>query len=200
MAGVFKGAADGLDDGVVGVRGGVDEVGVLAACFADYARVPAVGARGDVIGYCGIKGAEDGGAACIVQGGEVWVGEHAAGYFFGVSWEELDHGGGEPGFEEDTVDDGVGGDSAGGRFPNHDVAHQGRGAGEVAAYSGEVEGGDGVHEAFQRTVLDTIPDAGRVVDGLLGVEVLCVLHVEAEEVTQLRCGVDFRLPGVFALA
>ena len=110
MALVFEGAADGVDGCVVGVGAGVDEVVVFAAGFTDDARVASIGAFGDVGGDFAVEAAEDGGAAGVVEAGEVAVGEHDGGYFDGVAGDELDDAGGKAGFEEDAVDEVVGGD------------------------------------------------------------------------------------------
>ena len=37
-------------------------------------------------------------------------------------------------------------------------------------------------------------------NGLLRIQLLCILDIEAEEIHQLRSGVNFRLPCVLALA
>ena len=110
LALVFEGAANGVDDGVVRVRARVDEVEVLAAGFAHDARVASVRAVGDVVGDGAVEAAEDGGAAGVVQTGEVAVGERDRSDLLSISGDELDDVGGETGFEEDLVDDGVGGD------------------------------------------------------------------------------------------
>lgn len=104
----------------------------------------------------------------------------------------------EAGFAHDAVDEPVGGDGGGGGLPDDDVAHEGGCGGEVAADGGEVEGGDGVDEAFEGTVFETasgrgsvfrlrgrevevivLPDILRVEHGLLTVELLGVFHVES---------------------
>lgn len=95
------------------------------------------------------------------------MGEDDGGYFYGVAGDELDDVGGEAGFKEDTVDEVVGSDGRRGGFPDDDVAHEGGRAREVAAYGGEVEGGNGVDEAFERSIFDTVPDSRGIMDGLL---------------------------------
>ena len=107
---VFEGAADGVDDGVVRVRARVDEVEVLAAGLAHDARVASVRAVGDFVGDGAVEAAEDGGAAGVVQTGEVAMGERDGSDLLSISGDELDDVGGETGFEENLVDDGVGGD------------------------------------------------------------------------------------------
>ncbi len=154
LALVLEGAADGVDDGVFDVGAAVDEVEVLAAGFADDARVALVGGVLDAGGDLGEERAEDGGAAGVVQGGELGVGEDDVGDLFGVAGDELDDVGGETGFDEDGVEDVVGGDGGGGRFPDDHVAHQGGRTWKVAGNGGEVEGCHCVDEAFQRAVFD----------------------------------------------
>ena len=197
---VFEGAADGVDGCVVGIGARVDEVVILAPRFAHDAWVSSIFAVCDVGSYFAVQAAENGRAARVVQAGEVAVAEDGGCDFDGVAGDELDHVGGETGFEEDAVDDVVGGDGRGGGLPDDDVTHQGRGAGQVAADGCKVEGRDGVHEAFEGTVFDTVPNARRVVDGLLGVQILGILHVEAEEITQFCGGVDFGLPCILPLS
>ena len=77
-------------------------------------------------------------------------------------------------------------------LPEHDVPHQRRRAGEVAADRREVERRDREHEALERAVLHAVPDARRR-DRLLGVDPRHVLDVEAEEVDQLAGRVDLGL-------
>ena len=105
LAGVLEGTADGVDDCVLDIGGFVDEVEVLAAGFADDAGVATVGGVGDALADFAVEGAEDGGAAGVVQGGELGVGENDAGDGLGVARDELDDVRGEPGFEEDGVED-----------------------------------------------------------------------------------------------
>ena len=45
-----------------------------------------------------------------MEAGEVAVGEHDGGYFDGIAGDKLDDAGGQAGFEEDAVDEVVGGD------------------------------------------------------------------------------------------
>ena len=109
MALVFEGAANGVDGCVVGLCAGMDEVVVFPACFTNDARVASVCAFGHVDGNLAVQAAEDGCAAGIVKAGEVAVREHDGGYFYGVAGDELDYVGGKAGFEEDAVDEVVGG-------------------------------------------------------------------------------------------
>ena len=107
---VFEGAADGVDNGIMRVSARMDEMEVLAAGFAYDARVASVRAIGDVFGDGAVEAAKDGGAAGVVQTGEVAVGERDGSDLLGISGDELDDIGGEAGFEKDLVDDGVGSD------------------------------------------------------------------------------------------
>ncbi len=110
MALVFEGAANGVDSCVVRVRAGVDEVVVFPACFTDDAGIASICAFGHVGGNLAVQAAEDGCAAGVVKAGEVAVGEHDGGYFYGIAGNELDDVGREAGFEEDAMDEVVGGD------------------------------------------------------------------------------------------
>ena len=166
LALVFKGAADGVDDGVVDICALVDEVEVFAAGFADDAWVAFVLSFCDAGSDFAVQAAEDDGAAGIVEGSKIAMGEDDVGDLDGVAWEELNDIGGKAGFHEDLVDEVVGGDGGGGGFPNDDVAHQGGSGREVASDGGEVEGGDGVDETFQWSVFNSVPDTGRVMDWL----------------------------------
>lgn len=49
-------------------------------------------------------------------------------------------------------------------------------------------------------ILNLLPDTRRIVHGLLRVQIFSILDTKAEEVNQLRCGVDLCLPGILALA
>lgn len=200
LALVLERAADGLDGGIVHVGAGVDQMEVLAARLAYNARVAAVAALGGALTDGAVQLAEDGGAARVVQGGELLVGQHGLGDLLGRAGDELDHVLGQAGLDQDLVQQPVGGNGRVGRLPDNDVAEQGGGARQVSGNGGEVEGRDGVDEALERTVLDAVPDARGVVGRLLGVELLGEGDVEAEEIAQLGGRVDLGLPGVLALA
>ena len=104
LALVLESAADGLEDGVLEVSALVDEVEVFAAGFADDAGVGFVGARGYALGDLAVEGAEDGGAAGVVEAGKLGVGEDDVGDGLGVAGDELDDIRRKAGFEEDAVD------------------------------------------------------------------------------------------------
>ncbi len=87
-----------------------------------------------------------------------------------------------------------------GRLPHHDVAHQRRRGGQVAADGGEVERGDRVDEALERTVVRAVPDALAVGHRLLAVDLAGEVHVEPQEVDQLAGGVDLGLDRRLGLA
>lgn len=89
-----------------------------------------------------------------MQTGKVPVLQRHGGDFLRVPWHELDHAGREAGLRQDGEGQVVGGHGEGGGFPEHDVAHEDGRAGEVGADGGEVEGGDGVYEAFEGAVFD----------------------------------------------
>ena len=78
---------------------------VFAAGFADDPRVAFVLSFCDAGGDFAVQAAEDGGAAGVVKGGEVAVGEDDVGDLDGITGEELNDVGGETGFHEDLVDE-----------------------------------------------------------------------------------------------
>ena len=85
------------------------------------------------------------------------------------------------------------------RFPHDRVAHQRRRGRQVTADGREVEWRDRVDEPLERTVIHPVPHPGRGVR-LLPVDLLGVVHVEAEEIDQLAGAVDLRLIRRLALA
>lgn len=200
LALVLERAADGVEDGVFNVGRRMDQVEVLAARLADDARVGFVSALGDAGADLPVQLAEDGRAAGVVERGEVFVGEDLARDELGVAGHELDDVLRQAGLDQDVVEKPVGGDGVVAGLPDDDVAQECGEAGEVSGDGGEVEGADGVDKALERAVLDAVPHAGRIVGGLLGVELLGELDVEAEKVAQLGGGVNLGLPGVLALA
>src|SRR5207302_7541824 len=78
--------------------------------------------------------------------------------------------------------------------PHDGVPHDGRGRRQVAADRREVEWRYRVDEPLEGTVIEVVPGT-RGGNGLLPVDALCEVHVEAEEVDQLACRVDLRLMG-----
>lgn len=155
LALVFEGAADGLDGGVGDVGAGVDEMEVLAAGLADDARVALILALGDAIGDLAVQRAEDGGTAGVVQSRELAVRQHGLGDFHGITRHPLDDVRGETSLNEDLVYQPVGCNGCGGRFPDHNVTHQGGGGGKVSSDRCEVKRRDSVNETFERTVFHT---------------------------------------------
>ena len=85
------------------------------------------------------------------------------------------------------------------RLPHHHVAEQGGRGRQVARDRGEVERGDGQHEALERAVLHPVPDAGRRFR-LLAEDLPGVVDVVTPEVDQLAGRVDLRLVGRLGLA
>lgn len=200
LALVLEGAADGVDDGVLDLCAWVEEVEVLASGLAHDTGVALVSALGHTVCDLAVQAAEDSSRAGEVERCELAVCEHDLCDLYCITGHELDDIWWKTCFQEDLVEEVVGGDGGVRRLPDDNVAHERRRAREVGGNGCEVEGGDGVDEALERPVLDTVPDARRVVDGLVGICVLCVLDVEAEEVAQLGRGVDFCLVGVLSLA
>lgn len=200
LALVLKGAADGLDGGVVEVGRLVDQVEVLATGLTNNAGVGLVAALSNTLANGSVQLAEDLSATGVVEGSEVFVGEDGLGDLDGVTGDELDDVLGQTGLEEDLVDEIGRSDTVVTGLPQDDVAQQSRGTSQVTTNGGEVEGADGVDETLESAVLGTVPDTGGVVDGLAGVQGLGVVDTKAEEVCKLGGGVNLGLPGVLALA
>lgn len=151
LALVLESAADGVVDGVLDVGGRVDEVEVLSAGLADDTGELAVSLFANALADSGVQRAEDVGRPDKVEAGEFAVVKDNVGHFLGVTRDELNDVGGQTSLQEDVVEDLAGVDVAGRRLPDDNVAHQ-RGAGDkVTANGSEVEGGDGIDEALQRT-------------------------------------------------
>ena len=148
LALIFEGAADGVDGGVVDVGALMHEVEILASCFAHDARVRFIGSLRNVGPNLAVQALENGGTARVMQARELRVRQRYVCDGFGVAWYELNDVWWEPGLEEDLVDEVVGCDGARGGFPDHDVTHESWGTRQITADGGEVEGADGVHEAF----------------------------------------------------
>lgn len=193
----FKGGTDGLVDDDVGVGGGMNEMEVLTTGLTDDTGVATVGV--DALANLPPELTEDVGGAGEVKGGKVTVGEDLTGNLLGITGNELDDAGGKTGFLEDLVDEVVGVGGGGRGLPDDDVTHEGGGGSEVTADGGEVEGGDGVNEALEGTEFGAVPDAIGVLEGLDLVDVLGVIAVEAEEISEFSGGVNLGLPGVLAL-
>ena len=112
--------------------------------------------------------------------------------------DEVDDAVGQARFLEELHEVVVRQDRGGGGLPDHGVAHDGGRRGEVGADGREVEGRHGEDEAFERPVVHAVPHVG-IRDGLLPVDVLHELRVEAEEVRRLAGAVDLRLIGALRL-
>lgn len=200
LALVFKGTADGVDDCVMDVCAVVDEVEILAAGFANNAWVAFVSSLCNACGNLTVETAEDGGAAGVVQTGELAVGQDSVGDFHSVTRDELNYVGGKTSFHEDLVHKVIGGDCRGRGLPNHDVAHQSRSCGEISGDGGKVERRDGIDETFQWAVFNTVPYSRRIVDRLLCIQILGVLNIEPQEVTEFRSSINLRLPSILSLS
>ncbi len=84
-------------------------------------------------------------------------------------------------------------------LPDHRVAHERGGGGQVAGDRGEVERGDRVDEALERAVVHPVPGA-RATGRLVLQDLASVRHVEAPEVGQLAGRVDLGLVAGLRLA
>ena len=82
------------------------------------------------------------------------MGEDDIGDFFGVAGHELDDVWGKTGFQEDGVENVVGGDRGGRRFPDDHVTHQRGRTWKVAGDGGEIEWGDCIDKALQGAIFN----------------------------------------------
>lgn len=197
---VLKGTSDGLDDGVVNLSRGVDQVEVLATSLTDDSGVGSESALSDTIADGTIQLTENSSATSVVQGSEFLVCEDSLGHLHRVTGNKLDDILGKTGLDQDLVHEPAGGNGVVTGLPDNNVTQQSRGTSQVSGNGREVEGGHGVHETLERAVLRSVPDSGSVVLGLLSVQLLGVGNAEAEEISQLSGGVDLGLPGILALA
>ena len=128
-----------------------------------------------------------------------WCSQQRAAHLDRVARQEVDHARRQARLLQQLVEVPVAERGGVRRLPHHRVAHErGRGR-QVAADRREVERRDGVDEALERPVVHPVPHARRGV-GLLPVDPLGVVDVEAEEVDQLAGAVDLGLVGGLALA
>jgi hypothetical protein len=196
----LKSTTDSLLDSVINLGGGVDQVEVLAASLANDTGVASVSALSDTLTDGAVELTENTGAASVVEGSKLLVLKDNLGDVDGVTRDELDNVLGETSLNQDLVDEPVGGNGEVTGLPDNDVTEKSRGARQVTGNGSEVEGADSVDETLKGTVLETVPDTGRVVLRLDAVELLSIVDVEAEEVSQLSGGIDLSLPSVLALA
>lgn len=127
---------------------------ILPSSLTDNSGIASKAALDDALCNLSIQVAEDGGGARVVEGGELLVCKDGLCDLFGVAGDELDDIRGKAGFEEDLLDEVVAVDGVGRGFPDDNVAHECWGRGEVAADCGEVEGRDGIDEAFEGAVFN----------------------------------------------
>ncbi len=190
-------AADQRGDQRLHVGRLVGEDEVLAAGLADDARVVLVAV--DVVADRLPHALEHLGGAGEVDAGQVGAGQHRVADRASRAGDHVDHAGRQPGLFQKLHDVVRGEQRRRGRFPQADVAHQRRGGRQVAGDAREVERRHREHEALQRPVLEVVPAAVGGA-GLLGVDLLHVVRVEAEEVDQLAGRVDLRLVRGLGLA
>lgn len=164
----LEGRADRVVHGTAHLRARVHQVEVLPARLAHDARVPrAVPALRHPRRDPPVQRAEHGRRPREVQARETLMLQRRARHLLRVPGHELDHPRGQPGFRQDGQRQVVGGHGEGGGLPQHHVAHQRGGPRQVGPDGGEVERGDGVHEALEGAVFDA---AGRVVLFVSGAE------------------------------
>lgn len=196
----LESTTDGLLDSVINLSGRVDQVEVLATSLTNDTRVTSVSALSDTLTDGAVELTENASAASVVEGSKLLVLKDNLGDVDGVTRDELDNVLGETSLNQDLVDEPVGGNGKVTGLPDNDVTEKSRGTWQVTGNGSEVEGADSVDETLKGTVLETVPDTRRVVLGLDAVELLSVVDVEAEEVSQLSSGIDLSLPSVLALA
>ncbi|KAI6770572.1 hypothetical protein HG530_005201 [Fusarium avenaceum] len=196
----LEGTTDSLLDSVVNLGRGIDQVEVLSTSLTNDAGVASVSALSNTLADGAVELTEDGGASSVVESSKLLVLEDDLGDVDGVTGDKLDNILGETSLNQDLVDEPVGSNGEITGLPDNDVTEKSRGTRQVTGDGSEVEGADSIDKTLKGTVLDTVPDTRRVVHGLGVVELLGVVNVEAEEVSQLGGGVDLGLPSVLALA
>lgn len=196
----LEGTTDSLLDSVVNLGRGIDQVEVLSTSLTNDAGVASVSALSNTLADGAVELTEDGGASSVVESSKLLVLEDDLGDVDGVTGDKLDNILGETSLNQDLVDEPVGSNGEITGLPDNDVTEKSRGTRQVTGDGSEVEGADSIDKTLKGTVLDTVPDTRRVVHGLGVVELLGVVNVEAEEVSQLGGGIDLGLPSVLALA
>ena len=88
---VLEGATDGINDSIMRLGAVMKNVKVLASCFAHNSRISSVLTVCDVVRDFAVELAEDSCAACVMQAGEVLVGEDDAGDFDSVARYKLNY-------------------------------------------------------------------------------------------------------------
>lgn len=106
----FESIMDGLDSGVFDVGGGVDQVEVFFISFVDDMGVRVVVIFSNILVNGVVEFVEDSSVVGVVQISEFVVREGDFGYFDWVIGDELDDIFGQVSFEQDLVDELVGGD------------------------------------------------------------------------------------------
>jgi hypothetical protein len=206
---VFESTTNGTDDGSTDIGRFVNELEVLSTSFTNETRVREVVVH--LSGNLLPEVLEDVSRTSEVKSGEHavrndLVDERDGGVSVGAG-KELDDVLGKTSFEEDLEDypRGVGGH--GRRLPDENVSGERGSSDEVTSDSGEatgchkvsvadvnrlsivergsLEGSDGENETFEGTVLDLVPDTGRVLGRLLTVEVFDLRSTETEEIGEL---------------
>src|SRR5210317_524663 len=84
------------------------------------------------------------------------------------------------------------------RLKQNRVTHNGRRCCQVACDSGEIEWSYGKDKAFERTLLHEVPETFRGIHGLVGINLLRVVHIEAQKVDQLAGCINLCLVGALA--
>ena len=185
LALVFEGAAHRGHRHLLRIGRGVHDDEVLAAGFADEARIVAV--TRDVVAHSPPHALEDGRAASEMNAPERRGVEQRIRDLHGIARHEVDDTRRQAGRLEQLQHVVRAQHGGGRRLPYHGVAHQRGGAGQVAADGGEVERRDGVHEPLERAVLHLVPHGVAAV-GLLGHQLLGKRDVEAPEIHEGPAG------------
>ena len=175
-------AARDRDGNLLRIGGCVYDDEVLAAGFADKARIAAIAA--DVLSDALPHAVEHRRAAGEVDAGELGRVEQLLRDLHGVAWQEVDDAGGHAGRLEEAHRVIAAQHRRRCRLPDHRIPHdRGRGR-QIAANRGEVERRDCVDEALQRPVLHLVPHAGAA-HRLLVIQLLREVRVESPEVDHL---------------
>jgi hypothetical protein len=195
----LESTTDGLLDSIINLCGRVNQVEVFATSLTNDTGVASVSALSDTLTDGAVELTENAGAASVVEGSKLLVLKDNLGDVDGVTRDKLDNVLREASLNQDLVDEPIGGNGKVTGLPDNNVTKKSRGTGQVTGNGSKVEGANSIDETFEGTVLETVPDTRRVVLGLDTVELLSVVYVEAEEVSQLSSGIDLSLPSVLAL-
>ena len=134
-----------------------------------------------------------------MDSGEVFALEHHAAAHRAGAGHEVQHTRWDAGLHEYLHQIPAGEQRGRRRFPNNRVAHHDGGHRQIRREGREVEGRDGVNEALERAVLQTVDDT--LFGGwLVAVELVHAVDAETEIVDRFARRLDLRLPDALALS